>query len=157
MLVTKMALPRRTFLRGLGAAVALPLVDAMVPAFTATAATAARGVRRLGFVYIPMGMNPALWVPTQEGRLGELSPSLAALTPSLDHLTDITNLELRNANTTGNHATANCAFLSCARAKRTRREANMIRCNASRLTRSPRTTRRPRRCRSSGRGAASRP
>jgi hypothetical protein len=119
MLVTRMALARRTFLRGLGAAVALPLLDAMVPALTATAATAARGVRRLGFVYIPMGMNPALWVPAEEGRLGELSPSLASLTPFLDHLTVVTNLELRNANTTGNHASANSAFLSCARAKRT--------------------------------------
>jgi hypothetical protein len=99
--------------------VALPLLDAMVPAMSAMASTAAAPVRRLGFVYIPMGMNPAPWIPAAEGRITELSPSLASLTPYLDHLSVLTNLELRNANTTGNHASSNCAFLSCARAKRT--------------------------------------
>jgi hypothetical protein len=119
MIINKMALPRRTFLRGLGATVALPLLDAMVPALSAMASTAANPVRRLGFVYIPMGMNPVPWTPAREGRITELSPSLASLTPYLDHVTVLTNLELRNANTTGNHASSNAAFLSCARAKRT--------------------------------------
>ena len=53
------------------------------------------------------------------GRLTELSPSLLALTPVLDHITVVSNLELRNAYTTGNHASSNCAFLSCSKAKRT--------------------------------------
>ena len=119
MIISKMALPRRTFLRGLGVTVALPLLDAMVPALSAMAKTAANPVRRLGFVYIPMGMNPAPWTPAREGRITDLSPSLASLTPYLDQLTVLTNLELRNANTTGNHASSNAAFLSCARAKRT--------------------------------------
>src|SRR5262245_26439630 len=119
MVITKMSLPRRTFLRGLGAAVALPLLDAMVPALSVVAKTAANPVRRLGYVYMPMGMNPVAWVPTVEGTLTELTPSLAALTPFLDRLTVISNLELRNANTTGNHASSNCTFLSCAKPKRT--------------------------------------
>ena len=119
MIVTKMALPRRTFLRGLGASLALPLLDAMVPALSAQVGTAANPVRRLGYVYIPMGMNPVPWIPTGVGQITELSPSLAALTPYLDHLTVVTNLELRNAYTTGNHASSNCAFLSCTKAKRT--------------------------------------
>ena len=120
MMITKMALPRRTFLRGMGAAVALPLLDAMVPALSAMARTAANPVRRLGFVYIPMGMNPVTWTPAAEGRLTGLSPSLASLTPYLDHLSVVTNLEVRNAAVAaGNHATAGSAFLSCARAKRT--------------------------------------
>jgi hypothetical protein len=119
MIISKMALPRRTFLRGLGVTVALPLLDAMVPALSAMAKTAANPVRRLGFVYIPMGMNPVPWTPAGEGRITELSPSLASLTPYLDHVTVLSNLELRNANTTGNHASSNAAFLSCARAKRT--------------------------------------
>jgi hypothetical protein len=63
MIITRMTLPRRTFLRGIGAAVALPLLDAMVPALSAMAQTAARPIRRLGYVYIPMGMNPAPWTP----------------------------------------------------------------------------------------------
>ncbi len=119
MFITKMSLPRRTFLHGMGAALALPLLDAMVPALSALAQTAARPVRRLGFVYIPMGMNAAAWTPKVDGRITELSPSLASLMPFLDQVTVVTNLELRNAYTTGNHASANCTFLSCAKAKRT--------------------------------------
>jgi hypothetical protein len=104
----------------MGAAVALPLLDAMVPALSATAGTAASPVRRLGFVYIPMGMNPVPWIPTSDGRLTDLTPSLASLKPYLDHLTVVTNLEVRNSAVAGgNHATAGSAFLSCARAKRT--------------------------------------
>ena len=119
MIVTKMALLRRTFLRGLGATLALPLLDAMVPALSAQGTRVAESVRRLGYVYIPMGMNPVQWIPQTEGRITELSPSLASLTPYLDDLTVVSNLELRNAYTTGNHASSNCAFLSCMRAKRT--------------------------------------
>ena len=119
MIVTKMALPRRTFLRGMGATLALPLLDAMVPALTAQVHTAANPVRRLGYVFIPMGMNPVPWIPEHEGRITELSPSLAGLTPHLEDLTVVTNLELRNAYTTGNHASSNAAFLSCVRGKRT--------------------------------------
>jgi hypothetical protein len=119
MFITKTSLPRRTFLRGMGTVLALPLLDAMVPAASALAQTAARPVRRLGFVYIPMGANAAQWVPSADRRLTELSPSLQSLMPFLDQVTVISNLELRNAYTTGNHASANCAFLSCAQAKRT--------------------------------------
>jgi uncharacterized protein DUF1552 len=119
MIVGKNALPRRTILRGMGTALALPLLDAMVPVLSARAQTVATSVRRLGYVYIPMGMNAAAWIPATEGRLSELSPSLLSLTPMLEHITVVTNLELRNAYTTGNHASSNCAFLSCSRAKRT--------------------------------------
>jgi hypothetical protein len=115
MFVSKLSLPRRTFLRGMASAVALPLLDAMVPALSAAAAP----VRRLGFVYIPMGMNAAAWTPKAEGPITELSPSLAPLAAFMNQLTVITNLEIKNAYTTGNHASANCAFLSCAKAKRT--------------------------------------
>ena len=67
MIVTKKALPRRTFLRSTGAAIALPLLDAMIPAHTALAATAGNPTRRLGFVYIPMGANMSQWTPKQVG------------------------------------------------------------------------------------------
>ena len=116
MIITKMALPRRTFLRGLGAAVALPLLDAMVPSMTALAKTPAEPVRRLGFVYMPMGCDIARWTPPAEGRLLELSPTLESLRPVVDQLTVITNLELKNAYP-GTHATSNAAFLSAAKAK----------------------------------------
>jgi hypothetical protein len=118
MMLTRKALPRRTFLRGAGAALALPFLEAMVPSFAAPQ-SALKPLRRLGYVYIPMGMNASQWVPTDEGRITELSPSLATLKPVLDQITVISNLQIKNAYTTGNHATANAAFLSCARAKRT--------------------------------------
>ena len=115
MIITKKALPRRTFLRGMGAAVALPLLDAMVPAL---AATPVRPVRRLGYVFIPMGSDINRWTPPGEGTLAELSPILKPLEPWKDHLTVVTNMELRNAYP-GTHATSNSAYLSCAKAKLT--------------------------------------
>src|SRR5262249_4000988 len=69
--------------------------------------------------YIPMGMNPAPWIPGAEGRLTELSPSLLSLAPFLDQLTVISNTELKMAYSVGNHATANSSFLSAKLARRT--------------------------------------
>jgi hypothetical protein len=115
MIITKKALPRRTFLRGVGATLALPLLDAMVPSMTALAATPANPVRRLGFVYIPMGANNSQWTPPGAG-LGELSPILRSLTSFVDQLTVISNMELKNAYP-GTHATSNAAFLSAATSK----------------------------------------
>jgi len=116
MIITKKALPRRTFLRGMGATVALPLLDAMIPSMTAFARSAAAPVRRLGFVYMPMGCDLPRWTPGGEGRLSELSPSLQSLAGVTDQLTVISNLELKNAYP-GTHATSNAAFLSAAKAK----------------------------------------
>ncbi|EMB15729.1 DUF1552 domain-containing protein [Rhodopirellula europaea] len=112
-------LSRRTLLRGTGAAVALPLLDAMIPAMTASAATAAAPSRlkRIGYIYIPMGYNPAEWTPEGEA-LEELPSSLSPLEDVKDHLTVISNTDLQNAYP-GSHATSNSAFLSAARAKRT--------------------------------------
>jgi len=116
MIVTRKALPRRTVLKGVGASLALPLLDAMVPSLTALAATPANAPRRLGFVYLPMGAHMPDWTPAGSGSLGQLSPILQSLAPVVDHLTVLTNLELRNAYP-GTHATSNAAFLSAATAK----------------------------------------
>ena len=116
MILTKKALPRRTFLRGVGATLSLPLLDAMVPAMTAQASTPARPRPRLGFVYMPMGSDVARWTPRSENDLSELSPSLSSLASVRDHVTAITNMELKNAYP-GTHATSNAAFLSAAKAK----------------------------------------
>jgi hypothetical protein len=115
---TRTALPRRTFLRGLGATLALPLLDAMVPALTAEARTVAVPVRRLGYIFMPMGADLPRWTPPGKGRLDELSFILNSLAPVKQHVTVITNLELQNAYP-GTHATSNAAFLSAARAKHT--------------------------------------
>jgi hypothetical protein len=116
MIITKKALPRRTFLRGIGATVALPLLDAMVPSMTALAATPGKPVSRLGFVYMPMGAHIPDWTPPGEGKLTELSPILKSLAPVQDRVTVVTNTELKNAYP-GTHATSNAAFLSAAKAK----------------------------------------
>ncbi|QDV35466.1 DUF1552 domain-containing protein [Tautonia plasticadhaerens] len=120
MIVSKKALPRRTFLRGLGTAMALPLLDAMVPAMSSQAASAAapERLRRLGFVYMPMGCDLSRWTPPGSTTLDTLSPTLEPLAPVRDHVSAISNLELRNAYP-GTHATSNASFLSAARAKRT--------------------------------------
>ena len=78
MIITKKALPRRTFLRGTGVALALPFLDAMIPSFSA-AADVASSVRRLGFVYIPMGCNWFQFFPKDVGTIAELPPTLSAL------------------------------------------------------------------------------
>ena len=117
MIITKKALPRRTFLRGVGATLALPLLDAMIPAATVLAKTPAKPVPRLGFVFMPMGCDITRWTPPGE-KLDQLSPILGSLAPIREHVTVITNMELQNAYP-GSHATSNSAFLSAAKAKLT--------------------------------------
>jgi hypothetical protein len=120
MIISKRALPRRTFLRGAGAALALPLLDAMIPSLTALADTPANPaqLRRLGFVYMPMGCDVTRWTPPGGETLEELSPSLSPLEPVKKNVAIISNMELRNAYP-GTHATSNSSFLSAAKAKRT--------------------------------------
>jgi hypothetical protein len=119
MIVTKKSLSRRTFLRGAGTAIALPLLDAMIPSLTAAAKTPASParLRRLGFVYMPMGCDVSRWTPP-DATLEKLSPTLSPLEPVKENIAVVTNLELRNAYP-GTHATSNAAFLSAAKAKRT--------------------------------------
>lgn len=120
MIVTRKALSRRTFLRGAGTALALPLLDAMIPSMTALAETpaASERLRRIGYVYMPMGCDVTRWTPPGDEKLDELSHSLAPLAPVKQHVSVLSNLELRNAYP-GTHATSNSAFLSAARAKLT--------------------------------------
>src|SRR5687767_7716882 len=92
MFVTKKALPRRTFLLGLGSAVALPLLDSMVPAFTALAQSPARPPMRFGAVYFPNGAPMKFWMPDAAGHAPELKPILAPLEPFRDRLNIFGNL-----------------------------------------------------------------
>ena len=119
MIITKKSLPRRTLLKGFGAAIALPLLDAMIPAMTAAASTVAspNKLRRLSYIYMPMGCDISRWTLPGDD-LTELSPTLSPLAPVRQHVTAISNIENRNAYP-GTHATSNCSFLSCATAKRT--------------------------------------
>ena len=119
MMMSRKSLPRRTMLRGLGTAIALPLLDAMIPAMTAEAATPASPskLRRLGYIYMPMGCDLSRWTLPGDD-LHQLSPILSPLSAVRQHVTAISNIEIRNAYP-GTHATSNSSFLSCATAKRT--------------------------------------
>jgi hypothetical protein len=90
MFLTKKAISRRTILRGAGTAVALPLLDAMIPAFAPAATTAP--VKRFGVVYHPNGVIYDKWLPTGAGSNFELSPTLKGLEPFKDKLIVITGL-----------------------------------------------------------------
>src|SRR5688500_580907 len=91
MLITKMSLPRRTFLRGLGAAVALPLLDSMVPALGA--ASRVKPARRLGVIYVPNGVIMDRWTPAAEGRGFDWSPTLQPLEPFRDRVLVLSGLD----------------------------------------------------------------
>lgn len=117
MIITRKALSRRTFLRGVGTTLALPLLDAMIPAGVALAKSPAKPATRLGFAFMPMGCDQSRWTPPGD-TLERLSPILESLAPVRESVTVISNLELQNAYP-GSHATSNAAFLSAAKAKLT--------------------------------------
>ena len=95
MFIARLALPRRTFLRGVGAALGLPLLDAMVPALTAAAKTPANVKPRLGFVYVPHGVIMDSWTPKGAGQDFEFTPILKPLEPFRSALTIVSNLSQR--------------------------------------------------------------
>ena len=114
MLIFKKAIPRRTMLRGLGATLALPLLDAMVPSLTALQRTAAKPITRFGVMYVPNGMVMEQWTPATEGAGFELTPTLAPLTPFRDDLVVLSNLACvpSPGRPGGAHAKASTRFLT---------------------------------------------
>jgi hypothetical protein len=108
MFITKMSLPRRTFLRGMGVTLALPLLESMVPALTATAKTAANPQRRFGVVFVPLGERPGYWTPKNVGENFEFNTILKPLEPFRDHLTIVSEL----CNPVDGHAPTVAAWLS---------------------------------------------
>jgi hypothetical protein len=124
MIVTGKSLSRRAMLQGLGATIALPLLDAMVPAFTAVARSAARPARRLAVVYVPNGIVMNKWTPAAAGAGFEFTPSLAPLEPFRDKLLVVTGLTHQTAfplpgEGAGDHARAAACFLTGVHPKKT--------------------------------------
>ena len=123
MIITKACLPRRTFLRGMGVTLAVPLLDAMVPALSAMAKTAADPVKRLGFVYIPNGANMAAWTPQGEGRSFEFTNVMTPLQPFRDRITVLSGLANKPADAWGDgggdHSRGPAAYLNGVHPKRT--------------------------------------
>ena len=122
MIITKKAIPRRTVLRGVGTAMALPFLDGMVPALTALSQTAATPTKRLGVVIVPNGAPREYWTPEAAGTTFELTPSLKALEPIRDQVVVMTGLYSVGSARPGlgtSHSMAAAAFLTGAKAKRT--------------------------------------
>src|ERR1700719_5310155 len=119
MFIPKRSLPRRSFLRGIGATFALPLLDGMTPSFAATT----KAIPRLGFMYIPNGVNLAQWTPSGSGTDFALSPTLSALEPFRDRVTVLSGLAHHCADRmndgAGDHYRAAGAYLSGCHAKPT--------------------------------------
>ncbi len=118
MIITKKAIPRRTVLRGVGATLALPLLDSMIPAFAGAAHAAATPVRRFGVVYVPNGMVMKSFTPEAEGAAFELTPILKPLEPFRNQLLVLSGLSSRPpvgglaGAASGVHARASTRFLT---------------------------------------------
>jgi hypothetical protein len=116
MFISKRSIPRRQILKGMGAALSLPLLDAMVPAVTHAAQTAVRPQMRAGFVYIPHGVIMREWTPAGGGGF-EFTPILKPLEPFRDSLVVVSNLTRAEAN--NNHAVSSGCWLTGVSPKRT--------------------------------------
>ena len=119
MFITKKHLARRTFLRGVGVSLALPLLDSMLPAQTPLAKTAAKPSPRIGFVYVPHGAVMDKWTPSAEGPGFEFSPILKPLEPYRDRLNIVSGFGHRAADTTAVHSLSPTTWLSGVRPKPT--------------------------------------
>jgi hypothetical protein len=128
MFISKMSLPRRMFLRGMGAAVALPFLEAMVPAYTALDKSPAAPRRRFGAVFFPNGAIVEAWNPKAVGSDFEFSPILKPLESFRDRMVVVSNLT-RAGTTAGDHAVSAAGWLTGVYAKRT--EAEDVRANTT--------------------------
>jgi Protein of unknown function (DUF1552) len=124
MIITKKALHRRSFLRGMGATLALPFLDAMVPAFAATkVGGAAQPATRLGFVYVPNGIIQKAWLPSKVGTGFEMPSTMAPLEPFRDNMLVLSNLMQNSGRSLGDgpgdHARAGASWLTGVHPKKT--------------------------------------
>ncbi len=119
MFVRKLHLSRRTVLKGVGATLALPFLDAMVPALTAQARTAAVARKRLACIYIPHGVILDQWTPETSGADFEFKTILKPIEPFRQQVTIVTNLLRPERGIDTNHAGAPSSFLTGVPPKRT--------------------------------------
>jgi len=122
MMIFKKAIPRRTFLQGVGATLALPLLDGMVPAMAAVGDS--KSATRLSFVYVPNGIIMDRWTPATEGAGYEMTPILEQIAPFRDNMLVMSGLDCKNANPQpgeggGDHERGSGAFLTGAHPRKT--------------------------------------
>ena len=113
MFITKKHVSRRTFLRGAGVTLSLPLLDAMIPAATALSQTAAKAAPRMSFVYLPHGAVMDRWVPKETGTDFQFTQILKPLEPFRSHLTVVSGLRNKPAESTSPHGIVAGTWLNC--------------------------------------------
>ena len=109
MMIFKKAIPRRTFLRGIGTTLALPLLDSMVPAFAGALDSAGKPALRVSFIYGPNGRIMNKWIPKAQGAAYELTPTLEPLAPFRDQMLVLSGLNTKAADPVGNEPGGNHA------------------------------------------------
>jgi hypothetical protein len=124
MIITKKAIERRTFLRGIGTALALPFLDAMVPAFAGTTSgSAAKPAIRLGFIYVPNGIIQKGWLPSKVGTGYEMASTMKPLEAYRDKFVVLSNLMQNSGRAlsdgAGDHARAGATWLTGVHPKKT--------------------------------------
>lgn len=123
MMLTRKAVPRRTFLKGLGTAVALPFLDAMIPAAAKAQSIAAANPIRMAFVYVPNGIDMRHWNPSYEGPLAELPRTLQPMSPFKQDITLLGNLTHNTGRAlldgAGDHGRCSGSYLTGVQVKKT--------------------------------------
>jgi hypothetical protein len=123
MMITRKALPRRTFLKGMGTVVALPFLDAMMPAFASAQTTKAARPVRMAFVYVPNGIDMRHWNPSYEGELGKLPQTLVPMEPFRKDITLLGNLTHNTGRAlldgAGDHGRCSGSYLTGVQVKKT--------------------------------------
>ena len=123
MIITKKSVSRRTLLQGMGASLALPLLDAMIPAMAATRLSPAKPAIRLGFVYVPNGIIPKAWLPAETGTGYQFQSTMKPLEPYRDKMLVLSNLMQRGGRAlgdgAGDHARAGATWLTGVHPKKT--------------------------------------
>ena len=126
-MIFKKAIPRRTFLRGVGAAISLPLLDGMVPALAGPLATEATRPLRVGYIYVPNGVMRDQWLPATAGAQFEMTPVLEQLAPFRDQLLVLSNLD-GGPDEVGGHVAGSSMWLTGSTPKRS---LNDVHCGVS--------------------------
>ena len=116
-MIFKKAIPRRTLLRGLGATIALPLLDGMVPALAGPLASEVKRPLRVGYIYVPNGIMREEWLPATAGANFEMTPVLKQLAPFRDQLLVLSNLD-GGPDEVGGHVAGSSMWLTASTPKK---------------------------------------
>ena len=128
MMIFKKAIPRRTFLRGLGATIALPLLDGMVPALAGPLAAVGKRPLRVGYIYVPNGIMRDVWLPATTGANFEMTSVLKHLAPFRDQLLVLSGLDGAEEDIISGHVAGSSMWLT---GREPKKSLNDVHCGVS--------------------------